>query len=97
MGARYLGSYIGYDEYKCHWLKIRTETWERNIYTISETAVKYPQESYSAVVHAIQSEWIFLLRVATNAEDVFAVAEKMIWTTFLPRLFFGKSKISHPS
>ena len=62
-GARYLGSYIRDDDYKQDWLRERTLTWENYINTINKTAVKYPQESYSTVVCAIQSEWIFLQRV----------------------------------
>ena len=55
MGARYIGGYIGDDESKCNWLIERTLMWERNINTISETAGKYPQDSYAAVVLVIQS------------------------------------------
>ena len=55
MGAHYLGGYIGGNNSKRNWLTDRTLTWERNINTISETAGKYPQESYVAVVRAIQS------------------------------------------
>ena len=51
--ARYLGGYIGYDESKRNWLRERTLTWENKISTISENAGKYPQESYSVLVHAI--------------------------------------------
>ena len=43
--------------------KKRTETWEQNITKIRKTVMKYPQESYAAVVCAIQLEWIFLQRV----------------------------------
>ena len=57
--VRYLGGYIGDDDSKCDWLRERTLTWEKKINRISETASKYPQDSYYAVVHAIQSEWIF--------------------------------------
>ena len=59
-GARYLGSYIRDDDSKRDWLKKCTETWERNIFTISKTAGKHPQEIYAAVVCAIQSDWIFI-------------------------------------
>ena len=59
-GARYMGGYIGDDNSKCDWLRDRTRTWEKNISTIRKTAGKYPQESYAAVVRAIQSKWIFL-------------------------------------
>ena len=34
-----------------------------NIHAITETAGKYPQDSYAAVVCAIQLEWIFLQHV----------------------------------
>ena len=60
MGARYLGGYIGDDESKRDWLRERTLMWEKNVNTISETAGKYPQEIYSAVVRVVQPEWIFL-------------------------------------
>ena len=53
-GARYLGDSISNDDSKRDWLRERTLTWEKNINTISETVGKYPQESYAAVVHAIQ-------------------------------------------
>ena len=58
-GTCNLGGYIGDDDSKCDWLRERTLTWEKKINRISETASKYPQDSYYAVVHAIQSEWIF--------------------------------------
>ena len=54
-GTRYLGGYIGDDKSKRDWLRERTLTWEKSIKTISKTAGKYPQESYAAVVRAIQS------------------------------------------
>ena len=52
-GACYLGGYIGDDDYKHDWLRKRTLMWERNINTIRETAGKYPQNIYAAVVRAI--------------------------------------------
>ena len=70
--------------------------WEKNINTISETAGKYPQESYATMVRAIQSEWIFLQRVTWDTEDAFLGVDKMIQETFLPRLFFGKTKTLSP-
>ena len=70
--------------------------WNENINTISETVGKYPQEIYAAVVRAIQSEWIFLQRVTWDTGDAFAGVEKMIRETFLPRLFFGKTKTLSP-
>ena len=54
--ARYLGRYIKYDDSKSDWLRERTLTWEKNINTVSRTVGKYPQESYAAVVRAIQSD-----------------------------------------
>ena len=53
-GAQYLGGYIGENDYKCDWLRELTLTWENNINAISKTARKYSQESYAAVVRAIQ-------------------------------------------
>ena len=59
-------------------------------------AGKYPHDSYAPVVHAIQSEWIFLQCVTWDTGDTFAGVEKMIWETFLPHLFFGKTKTLAP-
>ena len=55
---------------------------EKNINTIIKTAGKYTQESYAAVVRAIQSEWIFLQRVTWDTGESFAGAEKMIRESF---------------
>ena len=90
--AHYLGGYIGDDKSKRDWLRDCTLTWERNINTIRKTAGKCPQESYAVVVRAIQSESIFLQSVTWDTGNLFAGVEKMIRKTFLPRLFFGKTK-----
>ena len=95
-GARYLRGYIGDENSKHNRLRDSTMTWEKNINTIRKTAGKYPQESYSAVVCAIQSEWIFIQCLTWYTGNLFAGVEKMIRETFLPRLFFGKTKtLSH--
>ena len=71
-------------------------TWEKNISMISKTAGKYPQESYAAVVCVIQSEWIFLQRITWDTGELFAGVKKTIQETFLPRIFFRKTKILSP-
>ena len=48
------------------------------------------------MVCAIQLEWIFLQRITNNMGDAFAGVENMLWKTFLPRLFFRKSKSLTP-
>ena len=92
-GARYLCGYIGDDKSKHYLLKEYTETWEWNICMIRETVGEYTQESYSEVVCVIQLECIFLQRGTWDTGDAFAGAKKMIWETFLPRIFFGKTKL----
>ena len=62
------------------------------ISTIRKTTGEYSQDNYDAVVHAIQSEWIFLQRITWDTGDAFEGVEKMIWENFLPRLFLGKTK-----
>ena len=81
-GARYLGGYIGDNHSKQDWMIESTLTWKKNINTISKTAGKCPQESYSAVVRAIQSEWIFIQRITWDTGDSFAGVDKMICKTF---------------
>ena len=67
-----------------------------NINRISETVRKHPQESYAAVVCAIQPEWIFLQYVSWDTGDAFTGVEKIIHETFLPCLFFRKTKTLSP-
>ena len=80
--AHYFGGYIGDNESKHYWLRERTLAWDKNIRMFSKTARKYPQESYSAVVRAIQSELICLQRVTWDTGDVFTGVEKMIQEFF---------------
>ena len=49
------------------------------------------------MVRAIQSEWIFLQRITWDTGDFFVVVDKMIRETFLPHLFFGKTKTLSPA
>ena len=72
-------------------------TWEKNIYNISETLGKYPQESYAAVVHAVKLEWIFLQLFTRIKGDVFTGVEKLLWETFLRAFYLENRNISHPS
>ena len=48
------------------------------------------------VIRAIQSEWIFLQRVTINMGDAFAGVKKINQETFLPLIFFGKTKPLSP-
>ena len=95
-GARYIGSYIGDDDYKHDWLKERTLTWEKNINKISEIMGEYTQESYATVVRAIQSEWMFFQCFTSDTGDSFVGVKNIIQDTFLPRLFFRKTKTFSP-
>ena len=63
---------------------------------IGKTAGKYPQESYAPSARAIQSEWIFLQHVTWDTGGSFEGVEKVIQETFLPRIFFGKTKSLSP-
>ena len=44
------------------------------------------------MVRAIQLEWIFLKRVTWDTGDAFSGVDKMIWETFFPCIFLGKTK-----
>ena len=83
--ARYIGGFIADDKSKRDCLKEPTETWEWNIHMISKTVVKYLQEIYSAVVYAIQPDWIFLQHITDNTIYEFAGVENMIWEDFVSR------------
>ena len=55
-----------------------------------------PQESYSVVVRAIQSEWLFLQYATQDTGEKFAGVEKMIQETFLPPIFLKNTKSLSP-
>ena len=48
------------------------------------------------MVRAIQQEWIFLQHVTWDTGDTFTGVEKVILETFLPRIFYGSTKILSP-
>ena len=77
-------------------MRERTLAWEKNINTIRKITGKYPKYIYAVVVCEIQSEWIFLERVTWDTGDTFAGAEKIIWETFLPHIFSGKTRTLSP-
>ena len=58
--------------------------------------MKYPQESYAAVVRAIQSKWIFLKCITNNTGYKFTVVDKILQETFMQQLFFRGSKYLTP-
>ena len=55
-GAHSLGKYIRDDKSKGGWLKTQKNKWDRNICAVTNTTGKFTEESYTAVVHAIQLE-----------------------------------------
>ena len=65
-------------------------------FEFAKVVEKYPKEIYAAVVRAIQSGWIFLQHITWDTGELFAGVEKLIRETFLPRLFFGKTKTLSP-
>ena len=95
-GASYLGGYIGDDETKCGWIKDIMGKLERDIRDLRKTSNRYHQESYSAVVHSVQSEWIFLQSVMKEIGQAFTGLEIFLQETFLPHIFYGKLKILPP-
>ena len=59
-------------------------------------AGKYPQDSYSTVVCAIQPEITFLQRVTKDTGYALEGVDNILWGTFLTCLFFGKLKYLPP-
>ena len=70
----------------------QTEKWERDICVVNATADGYTQESYAAVSHTIQLDWILFQNVTKNMVHSFKGLETVLQETFLPRLFFIISK-----
>ena len=72
------------------------DKWERDICELRKTADKYHQESYATVERAVQLEWTFLKLVKKDTGQALTSLGKVLWETFLPRIFFGKQKILPP-
>ena len=66
--------------------------WERNVHAVTKTVGKHYHESYSAVVHVIQLEWIFFNAWKKDMGHDFAGVEKFLWETFLFRIFCENQK-----
>ena len=92
MGARYLEGYIMDNKSNSNWLRYRTLTWEKILSRSGENPGKYPQESYFAVVRAIQIYWILLQRTTWDTGDSFMGMKKMIRENFFALSFLWKEK-----
>ena len=89
--VHYLGGFIWDNTSKREWLIVRKAVKNKNISTISKIAVKYPQESYAAIAHEIQSEWILLQKVMEYTVFELAIVEIILHKTFLPQIFSRKT------
>ena len=58
---------------------------------------KCTQESYAAVVYAIQLEWNFLQHVTKNTGRELTGVEKLLWENFCLAYYSETRNISHPS
>ena len=65
-------------------------------YEMEKYTKHYTESINHNLVNAVQPEWIFLQRVTWYRRDALAVVEKMIWETFLPRLFLERRKPPPP-
>ena len=70
------------------------DKWERNIRVVTKTVGKYHQESYVAVVHVIQSEWIFLQHVTKDGGQAFSGVGKVLQEKFFLVFSLGDQKPS---
>ena len=81
--------YIGDEKTEGDWIKEHKEKWERDICVLRKMSNKCPQESYAAVAHVVQLEWIFLQCMTKEIAKDFTGLGKVLRETFLPCIFFG--------
>jgi hypothetical protein len=59
-GYRYLGGYLGSDQYLNAWLQDKVSTWEHAIGELAGITPKYPQSAYTGLQKSLQNEWQFV-------------------------------------
>ena len=86
-GARYLGGFLGDQSARGEWLEPKLQSWAKAVTSLSSVARRYPQTAYAGLAHSLQSEWMYLQRVTSNAGESFDGVERAIKEEFVPSLF----------
>jgi len=68
----FIGSLSGRDEY----VQSKVHKWAGHINVLADVASTQPQLAYAALVHSLQHEWTFLLRVIPHCGPLFGKLER---------------------
>jgi hypothetical protein len=95
-GHRYLGGFLGDATLRQDWIRPQVEQWEEGVRVLAKIAKRFPQTAYAGLSQSLQSEWLYLQRVAPNCSNDFTAIEHAIKTAFLPALFGDTKAVTGP-
>jgi len=70
---RFLRGFIGSLSARDDYVLSKVHRWARHINMLADATLTHPQLAYAALVHSLQHEWAFLLRVIPNYDPPFLV------------------------
>ena len=85
-GTRHLGAAIGSKEFKEEFVADKVKSWIEEIQTLAEIASTQPHAVYSALVHGVSSQWLFITRTTTDIEHLLQPLEDAIHQILIPAL-----------
>jgi hypothetical protein len=72
MGNRYMGGFIGEDEYQDQWIEVKVSNWELCIQQLSSITGAYPHSVYAGIQKLVQAKWIFVQWVVRDIGNKFS-------------------------
>ena len=85
-GTRHLGAAIRSKEFKEEFVADKVKSWIEEIQTLAEIASTQPHAVYSALVHGVSSQWLFITRTTTDIEHLLQPLEDAIHQILIPAL-----------
>jgi hypothetical protein len=73
-------------EAKRKWLLPQVKKWVHGVHQLAKVARRFPQTAFAGLAKSLQSEWLYVQRVAPDLGHEFAPVEKAMRDVFLPAL-----------
>jgi hypothetical protein len=85
-GQRHLGAALGSPSFKDCYVKKKIDEWVESVEILAKFAVTQPHAAFSALVHRLQSRWLFVTRTVKDLAEAMQPLEDAIRQKFLPAL-----------
>ena len=89
-GSRYLGAYLGPQEYFAAWVKPQVETWAHGVRVLGKIARQQPQLDYSGLGMSLLLDWQNLQRTVPIVGTLVGPIEEALREKLFPPLFVGE-------